>query len=123
MYQILLELKQLYANHAPQLKPRRDIVENRNSADPESESIDPVDDMFNILEGSALIPFIEVCLFKMLLAPTLRLKCVHIRNKCLASVLFVCIFWFYETMLKVPHLKIDCVLGMKFYKLFNIINI
>ncbi|KAK2145923.1 hypothetical protein LSH36_647g01017 [Paralvinella palmiformis] len=59
LYQILLELKQLYANHAPQLKPRRDIVENRNSADPESESIDPVDDMFNILEGSALIPFIE----------------------------------------------------------------
>ena len=64
LYQILLELKQLYANHAPQLKPcnlRRDAVGNSNAAELESESIDPVEDMYNILEGSALIPFIEVC--------------------------------------------------------------
>ena len=56
LYKILQELKKLYANHAPQLKPRG---QQRTSSD-NSEGIDPVEDMYNILEGSALIPFIEV---------------------------------------------------------------
>ncbi|XP_074643918.1 uncharacterized protein LOC141900782 [Tubulanus polymorphus] len=55
LQQILQELRLLYANHAPQLKPRRHVT-NPDS----SQAIDPVDDMYNILEGSALIPFIEV---------------------------------------------------------------
>ena len=31
------------------------------SSTPSDDAIDPVTDMFNILEGSALIPFAEVC--------------------------------------------------------------
>ena len=55
LHKILHELKVLYAQHAPQLKPR--TVPKPSQA---SESIDPVEDMYNILEGSALIPFLEV---------------------------------------------------------------
>ena len=59
MHKILEELKILYTNHAPQLKPRS------QGSQPEPDTgqdgvIDPVEDMFNVLEGSALIPFIEV---------------------------------------------------------------
>ncbi|ELU17166.1 hypothetical protein CAPTEDRAFT_195632 [Capitella teleta] len=65
LHKILQELKKLYANHAPQLKPR-----SRNTGDSPpggacagdtvpTESVDPVEDMFNILEGSALVPFLE----------------------------------------------------------------
>ena len=103
------ELKKLYANHAPQLKPRKakktshtvtsaTVTNNISSPAPShtvtsasatavthtvtgyvagnvlvassssgsdegmdsDESIDPVEDVYNILEGSALVPFIEV---------------------------------------------------------------
>lgn len=49
---ILKELKLLYANHAPQLKPK-------NAAKEKDSSVDPVEDMLHVLEGSALIPFLE----------------------------------------------------------------
>lgn len=60
LHQILEELKLLYTQHAPQLKPRpRD-----SSVDPgiqdTGQGVDPVYDMYTVLEGSALIPFIEV---------------------------------------------------------------
>ena len=55
--QILHELKKLYAQHAPQLKPRN----MHRQLSPPSHSVDPVQDMYDILEGSALIPFLEVC--------------------------------------------------------------
>nr|XP_022316205.1 uncharacterized protein LOC111119919 [Crassostrea virginica] len=59
LHQILEELKLLYTQHAPQLKPRpRD-----SSVDPgiqdTGQGVDPVYDMYTVLEGSALIPFIE----------------------------------------------------------------
>ncbi len=56
LHKILHELKILYANHAPQLKPR--TVPRPLQSD--TESVDPVEDMYNILEGSAIIPFLEV---------------------------------------------------------------
>jgi hypothetical protein len=56
LHTILQELKDLYAKHAPQLKPRQRRTETRSR----SESIDPVEDMFTILEGSSLVPFLEV---------------------------------------------------------------
>ena len=55
--QILHELKKLYAQHAPQLKPRN----MHRQLSPPPHSVDPVQDMYDILEGSALIPFLEVC--------------------------------------------------------------
>jgi|SRR6218665_321977 len=84
LHNILQELKILYANHAPQLKPRSSQAtgvatsaslssassssEQLTCDSPEGysgnmetiESIDPVTDMYNILEGSSLIPFAEV---------------------------------------------------------------
>ena len=81
LHSILQELKLLYANHAPQLKPKQKpgscicskhtVTKATATNSPcdhqcikssrkESESVDPVEDMFNILEGSALIPFMEV---------------------------------------------------------------
>ena len=57
LHMILRELKKLYAHHAPQLKPRK-RAKQEDETDP--ESIDPIEDMYNILEGSALIPFIVV---------------------------------------------------------------
>ncbi|KAJ8306122.1 hypothetical protein KUTeg_016667 [Tegillarca granosa] len=62
LHKILDELKILYANHAPQLKPR---VQAHSSSGPDvtdtgqTDSVDPVYDMFTVLEGSALIPFME----------------------------------------------------------------
>ena len=62
-------MKKLYANHAPQLKPRKPEAAAGSAAaaaaealsqQDEIESVDPVEDMYNILEGSALIPFLEV---------------------------------------------------------------
>ncbi|KAK2179061.1 hypothetical protein NP493_516g01000 [Ridgeia piscesae] len=53
--QILHELKKLYAQHAPQLKPRN----MHRQLSPPPHSVDPVQDMYDILEGSALIPFLE----------------------------------------------------------------
>ncbi|CAC5419587.1 BIRC6 [Mytilus coruscus] len=58
LHKILEELKLLYTNHAPQLKPRT------LGSQPEPDTgqtgvIDPVEDMFTVLDGSALIPFIE----------------------------------------------------------------
>ena len=52
---ILQELKILYANHAPQLKPR-----TLPKPPVDSECVDPIEDVYNILEGSALVPFLEV---------------------------------------------------------------
>lgn len=84
LYNILQELKILYANHAPQLKPRSSQMtgvvkstslssassssEQLTSCDsPEgygnaenNEIIDLLTDVYNILEGSSLIPFAEV---------------------------------------------------------------
>lgn len=78
LHKILLELKILYANHAPQLKPRSShsvgTVSSASSSSASSSEqltcdspegsgvidiIDPVTDVYNILEGSALIPFAE----------------------------------------------------------------
>ena len=63
---ILKELKKLYANFAPQLKPRKrpkpDETLCLEPAAADVGSIDPIEDMYNILEGSALIPFIVVSL-------------------------------------------------------------
>jgi len=89
LHKILHELKVLYANHAPQLKPRTshslggppvrggngcvsggsssssseqltcDSPDSCSNAE-HSHSVDPVTDVFNILEGSALVPFAEV---------------------------------------------------------------
>lgn len=58
LHKILEELKILYTNHAPQLKPRV------QGGQPEPDTgqdrvVDPVEDMYTVLEGSALIPFIE----------------------------------------------------------------
>lgn len=61
LHKILLELKVLYAQHAPQLKPRTVPQPPVNT-----DSIDPVEDMYNILEGSALIPYLEVFLFNVI---------------------------------------------------------
>ena len=55
LLKILMELKLLYKKHAPQLKPRTVPPPKPPSA----ECIDPVEDMYNIIEGSALIPFLE----------------------------------------------------------------
>ena len=57
LHMILRELKKLYAHHAPQLKPRKRA--KQETAD-HPESVDPIEDMYNILEGSALIPFMLV---------------------------------------------------------------
>ena len=53
------ELKVLYSNHAPQLKPRN----HGSQLEPDTGQhgvIDPVEDMYTVLEGSALLPFIEI---------------------------------------------------------------
>ena len=71
LIKILLELKRLYANHAPQLKPRKLQRQNSPSTSSYEESVDPVEDMFNILEGSALVPFIEVCFLRFFLSAKL----------------------------------------------------
>ncbi|CAH1773453.1 unnamed protein product [Owenia fusiformis] len=55
LHKIQQELKVLYANHAPQLKPRK----LASAAASRPECVDPVEDMYNILEGSALVPFLE----------------------------------------------------------------
>jgi len=78
LHKILLELKILYANHAPQLKPRTSSSTGAYSSASSSSassseqlvcdspegggggSIDLVTDVYNILEGSAVIPFAEV---------------------------------------------------------------
>lgn len=58
LHKILEELKILYTNHAPQLKPR---IQGQPEPDTgQDRVIDPVEDMYTVLEGSALIPFIEV---------------------------------------------------------------
>ncbi len=49
LMKILMELKLLYKKHAPQLKPRTVPAPKPPSA----ECIDPVEDMYNIIEGSA----------------------------------------------------------------------
>lgn len=50
----------LYSQHAPQLKPRpRDSMIDPEIQDT-GQGVDPVYDMYTVLEGSALIPFIEV---------------------------------------------------------------
>lgn len=60
LHQILEELKLLYSQHAPQLKPRpRDSMIDPEIQDT-GQGVDPVYDMYTVLEGSALIPFIEV---------------------------------------------------------------
>ncbi|XP_064605655.1 LOW QUALITY PROTEIN: baculoviral IAP repeat-containing protein 6-like [Liolophura sinensis] len=59
LHQILQNLRILYAHHAPQLKPRPVRAGQGDAAMEVSTSVDPVEDMFNILESSALIPFIE----------------------------------------------------------------
>ena len=72
---ILKELKKLYAHHAPQLKPRKrqknsndgGAAATSSAVDENEESIDPIEDMYNILEGSALIPFIVVSLISLVL--------------------------------------------------------
>ena len=76
LHKILYELKLLYANHAPQLKPR--TVQKPASTSSTAESIDPVEDMFNILEGSALVPFIEVSINEGKIVNKTRLVCLHI---------------------------------------------
>lgn len=59
LHQILEELKLLYSQHAPQLKPRpRDSMIDPEIQDT-GQGVDPVYDMYTVLEGSALIPFIE----------------------------------------------------------------
>ncbi|XP_062589719.1 uncharacterized protein LOC134251344 [Saccostrea cucullata] len=59
LHQILEELKLLYSQHAPQLKPRpRDSLKDPGIQDT-GQGVDPVYDMYTVLEGSALIPFIE----------------------------------------------------------------
>lgn len=60
LHQILQNLRILYAHHAPQLKPRPVRAEQGDTTTEVSTCVDPVEDMFNILESSALIPFIEV---------------------------------------------------------------
>ncbi|KAK3091318.1 hypothetical protein FSP39_018889 [Pinctada imbricata] len=63
LHQILEELKILYANHAPQLKPRSTTAGGGASPQEpdtgQNDSVDLVYDMYTVLEGSALIPFIE----------------------------------------------------------------
>ncbi|XP_013420743.1 baculoviral IAP repeat-containing protein 6 isoform X2 [Lingula anatina] len=59
LHKIHHELKVLYAQHAPQLKPRVRKHSRQQPVDHHNQSVDPVEDMYNILEGSALIPFLE----------------------------------------------------------------
>ncbi|XP_033739227.1 uncharacterized protein LOC117326577 [Pecten maximus] len=60
LHKILVEFKVLYANHAPQLKPRPPGQPDPNVATPDTgQSIDPVQDMYSVVEGSAVIPFME----------------------------------------------------------------
>ncbi|CAG2222593.1 BIRC6 [Mytilus edulis] len=58
LHKILEELKLLYTNHAPQLKPRT-LGSQPEPDTGQTTVIDPVEDMFTVLDGSALIPFIE----------------------------------------------------------------
>jgi len=78
LHKILGEFKVLYSNHAPQLKPR-----SQGDLDPavmdtgQSDSIDPVQDMYFVVEGSALIPFMEVSILMGKLSCIFRFVKVH----------------------------------------------